>query len=138
MAAIRTGETQAYGDIGVAEMSAGLPEDVPADLLDRLAPSSTLIVPLIGRGSVVGAMTLTHRGGAYDADDQRFVEELGRHIGLAVANAALFERERAVAEALQQSLLPPRLPHVPGLEIACRYEPGGSRLVVGGDFYDLF
>ena len=70
-------------------------------------------------------MTLTHRGGAYDDDDQRFVEELGRHIGLAVANAALFERERAVAEALQQSLLPPRLPDVPGLEIACRYEPGG-------------
>ncbi len=138
MAAIRTAETQAYDDIGVAEMSAGLPEEVPADLLDRLAPSSTIIVPLIGRGSVVGAMTLTHRGGAYDADDRRFVEELGRHIGLAVANAALFERERAVAEALQQSLLPPRLPDVPGLEIACRYEPGGSRLVVGGDFYDLF
>jgi serine phosphatase RsbU (regulator of sigma subunit) len=43
-----------------------------------------------------------------------------------------------VADALQQSLLPPTLPAIDGLDVAARYEPGGSRLVVGGDFYDLF
>ncbi len=43
-----------------------------------------------------------------------------------------------MAAALQQSLLPPHLPEVPGVEVVGRYEPGGTRLVVGGDFYDLF
>lgn len=138
MAVIHTGETVVYDEVSLDDLSAGLGVDVPDDLLGRLAPSSTVIVPLVGRGAVMGALTLARQGSRYDDDDRRFAEELGRHIGLAVANAALFERERAVADALQQSLLPPRLPAVPGLEVACRYEPGGSRLVVGGDFYDLF
>ena len=138
IAVVNTGNTVVYEEVGVDELVAGLPADVPPDLLDRLAPASTLIVPLIGRGAVVGTLTLARRGGRFDDDDRRFAEELGRHVGLAVANAALFERERAVAAALQQSLLPPHLPDVLGMEIACRYEPGGTQLVVGGDFYDLF
>ncbi len=138
IAVVRTGESLLYLEVGPDELAAGLPDDVPSDLLSRLAPASTLIVPLIGRGAVVGTLSLGRRGGRFDEDDRRFAEELGRHLGLAVANAALFERERAVAAALQQSLLPPHLPEVPGMEIACRYEPGGTRLVVGGDFYDLF
>lgn len=138
IAVVSTGATVVHQDVGAEELAAGLPVELPADLLDRMAPVSTLIVLLIGRGTAVGTLTLARRGGRFHDDDRRFAEELGRHVGLAVANAALFERERAVAAALQQSLLPPHLPEVPGLEIACRYEPGGARLVVGGDFYDLF
>jgi PAS domain S-box-containing protein len=134
----RTGETVAYDAVDADTIAAGIPADVPRDLLDRLAPASTIIVALVGRGMVVGAMTLTRKGGSYDDEERRFAEELGRHVGLAVANAALYERERAVADALQQSLLPPTLPEIDGLEVAARYEPGGSQLVVGGDFYDLF
>lgn len=138
IAVVSTGNTAVYQEVGAEDLAAGIPVELPPDLLDRMAPVSTLIVPLIGRGAVVGTLTLARRGGRFHDDDRRFAEELGRHVGLAVANAALFERERAVAVALQQSLLPPHLPEVPGLEIACRYEPGGTRLVVGGDFYDLF
>ena len=138
IAVVHTGDSVVYEAVGADELAAGVPVDLPPDLLARLAPVSTLIVPLIGRGAVVGTLSLARRGGRFDDDDRRFAEELGRHIGLAVANAALYERERAVAAALQQSLLPPHLPEVPGMEIACRYEPGGTRLVVGGDFYDLF
>ncbi len=138
IAVVHTGDSVVYEAVEADELAAGVPVDLPPDLLARLAPVSTLIVPLIGRGAVVGTLSLARRGGRFDDDDRRFAEELGRHIGLAVANAALYERERAVAAALQQSLLPPHLPEVPGMEIACRYEPGGTRLVVGGDFYDLF
>jgi PAS domain S-box-containing protein len=138
MRVVRTGETVTYDEVDLDTIAAGIPADVPADLLERLAPTSTIIVALVGRGMVMGAMTLTRQGGPYDDEERRFAEELGRHVGLAVANAALFERERAVAEALQQSLLPPTLPEIDGLEVAARYEPGGSQLVVGGDFYDLF
>lgn len=47
-------------------------------------------------------------------------------------------REHRNAETLQRSLLPDRLPIVPGVEFASRYLPGGAGLEVGGDWYDVF
>jgi serine phosphatase RsbU (regulator of sigma subunit) len=47
-----------------------------------------------------------------------------------------FEERDGVARVLQESLLPPALPEVPGLEIAARYQAGSG--LVGGDFYDVF
>jgi anti-anti-sigma factor len=38
---------------------------------------------------------------------------------------------------LQRSLLPERLPTIPGVAFASRYTPGGSGLQVGGDWYDV-
>jgi PAS domain S-box-containing protein len=137
MAAIRTGQTIVHDSVEVDVLAAAMP-GVPNDLLERFGRASTLIVPLVGRGAVIGAMTLSQRDERFDDEDRRFAEELGRHIGLAMANSQLFERERAVATALQQSLLPPSLPEIDGIEVAARYEPGGTRLMVGGDFYDIF
>ena len=48
------------------------------------------------------------------------------------------ERSAALAQTLQQSLLPPRLPSVPGLDVAARYEAAGRGVDVVGDFYDVF
>ncbi|WP_083740470.1 PP2C family protein-serine/threonine phosphatase [Mycobacterium sp. MS1601] len=51
------------------------------------------------------------------------------------------ERERDViqefATALQKTLLPPTLPKIDGLDLACHYHPASARQV-GGDFYDVF
>jgi serine phosphatase RsbU (regulator of sigma subunit)/anti-sigma regulatory factor (Ser/Thr protein kinase) len=63
--------------------------------------------------------------------------------GLVLA-AVITERKRAedtaeyVAETLQESLLPSRLPEIPGIESAVDFRPAGERQRVGGDFYDLF
>jgi sigma-B regulation protein RsbU (phosphoserine phosphatase) len=46
-------------------------------------------------------------------------------------------RARRLAETLQASLLPPRTPAIPGLEVAAVYRPAGRGDEVGGDFYDL-
>jgi PAS domain-containing protein len=46
--------------------------------------------------------------------------------------------EQRIAETLQRALLPPRLPHLPGVRLAARYEAAGERFQVGGDFYDAF
>lgn len=45
---------------------------------------------------------------------------------------------RRLAETLQESLLPPRPPTIPGLDVATRYRPAQAALGVGGDFYDVF
>ena len=47
-------------------------------------------------------------------------------------------RARALAMTLQQTLIPPNPPLIPGLEISSCYRPAGSGEEVGGDFYDVF
>ena len=42
-----------------------------------------------------------------------------------------------LAQVLQASLLPTRLPSIPGLDLAACYQPANQRMV-GGDFYDIF
>jgi integral membrane sensor domain MASE1/anti-sigma regulatory factor (Ser/Thr protein kinase) len=63
--------------------------------------------------------------------------------GLVLA-AVITERKRAeetvehIAETLQESLLPSRLPEIPGLEASVDFRPAGELHRVGGDFFDLF
>ena len=47
------------------------------------------------------------------------------------------EREHKVAETLQRSLLPDRLPVIAGVTLAARYVPATSDVEVGGDWYDV-
>jgi PAS domain S-box-containing protein len=49
----------------------------------------------------------------------------------------VYRREHSIAETLQRSLLPERLPKVEGLELAARYLPAGTGAAVGGDWYDV-
>lgn len=49
----------------------------------------------------------------------------------------MYEREHNISETLQRSLLPRRLPDIPGITAAARYLPAKPE-AVGGDWYDLF
>ncbi len=57
---------------------------------------------------------------------------------LALERASLFEREHTTAETLQRSLLPDRLPSVPGIILEARYLPVTRNMEIGGDWYDAF
>ncbi|WP_285503990.1 GAF domain-containing SpoIIE family protein phosphatase [Actinokineospora sp. NBRC 105648] len=63
--------------------------------------------------------------------------EISLRQSLAEAVAAQ-ERSASLARSLQDSLLPPVLPQVPGLDAAASYLPAGGGTTVIGDFYDLF
>jgi serine phosphatase RsbU (regulator of sigma subunit) len=61
-----------------------------------------------------------------------------RRSGMHLFDALEREAEqRAVAEELQRSLLPERLPQVPGLQLAARSKPVNTAMRVGGDWYDV-
>ena len=49
----------------------------------------------------------------------------------------VYQREHKIAETLQRSLLPERLPQIEGIELAARYLPGGRGAAIGGDWYDV-
>jgi PAS domain S-box-containing protein len=49
----------------------------------------------------------------------------------------VYRREHRIAETLQRSLLPERLPQIDGVELAARYLPGARGAAIGGDWYDV-
>ncbi|HET7538868.1 MAG TPA: PAS domain S-box protein [Polyangiaceae bacterium] len=66
---------------------------------------SALILPLIARGSVFGALALGSRSRKnYDASDLSLGIELARRLALALDNARLFERARAGEQRLAVAL----------------------------------
>ena len=54
----------------------------------------------------------------------------------ALDRAGRYETERSIAETLQRSVLPERLPSLHGVRLAARYLPGTVGVDVGGDWYD--
>lgn len=139
-ATLRTGESQLHAPIDDAVLRIAARDEEHLAVLRELGLDSAIIVPLAARGRTLGAMTLATAGPGrrFDRDDLALAEELGRQAGAAVDNARLYEDRSHIARTLQASLLPPRLPKVPGLELAARYRAVGEVADVGGDFYDVF
>lgn len=54
------------------------------------------------------------------------------------AETRLRREAEHTASALQASLLPPRPPSLPGIDLATRYLPGVRDLQIGGDFFDVW
>jgi sigma-B regulation protein RsbU (phosphoserine phosphatase) len=109
-------------------------------LTDGRLVRSWLVSPVRGRdGGLHGVLYLGHsRPHVFTSLHETHVDILSASLGLALDAADLAaERDRVLA-ALEDSLLPPLLPNVPGLEIAARYRPADDRSRVGGDFYDVF
>jgi PAS domain S-box-containing protein len=98
-------------------------------------PEALMAAPLIVKGKVAGAAELARRfGRRFDSEDETLLTLMADRAGLAIEHARAYERELGNVEMLQRSLLPDRLPRVPGGQIAARYMPGGAD--VGGDWYD--
>lgn len=84
-------------------------------------------------------MGLGNRPGRRFGDDElELAQALAERAAVLVDNARLFAEQASVARALQDSLLPGRLPVIPGLDLGARYRSAGTGLDVGGDFYDAF
>ncbi len=109
-------------------------------LLMLLGVSSLLVVPIFDGTTSYGTLTLARRAedGRFEMADLALIEEIGEHLGVAMRVDRMFRHRSAVAEALQASLLPARLPAIPGLDLSAAYLPAGQGLDVSGDFYDVF
>ncbi|WP_052359286.1 SpoIIE family protein phosphatase [Actinoplanes friuliensis] len=133
----------------VPQLHAMLAEAGPESVLARLEEASRLgqqvmfgtppegfAVPLVARGQRLGTLAVgRHLRHRHDGDEVAVLEDVARRAALAIDNARIHDERRKVARTLQASLLPPALPHVPGIGFAAEYVPTGSE--VGGDFYDV-
>ena len=128
-------------------------EQITPETLDRLFPDpeirtavaladprSVLVAPLVRHGRVLGALALSTDGSSgrvLGPDDIPLAEEVARRISATVLTVNLYAAQRSAAETLQHSLLPERLPEIPGLAMGARYVAGGPGVEVGGDWYDV-
>ncbi|MFF4190312.1 SpoIIE family protein phosphatase [Nonomuraea sp. NPDC001831] len=72
-----------------------------------------------------------------DADEVNLLRQLGQELALALGALRAYTEEHDIALTLQRSLLPSRIPEVPGLQVALRYQPAVDNVEVGGDFYEV-
>jgi len=107
--------------------------------LDHTDERAWVGLPLLAAGAPLGALRFSFARPRKITEEERvFLEALAGQCALAVERATLFEREHTTAETLQRSLLPDRLPDVPGIVLAARYLPVASNMEIGGDWYDAF
>jgi serine phosphatase RsbU (regulator of sigma subunit) len=109
-------------------------------LLMLLGATSLICVPISDGTTSYGTLTLARLVGEghFEVADLALAQELGHHLAIAVRVDRMFRRRSEVAEALQASLLPTRLPAVPGLEFAAAYIGATQWQEISGDFYDVF
>jgi PAS domain S-box-containing protein len=138
--AIRAGRPQIFREVTDELLVAAARDDEHLRLLRELGLRSMMVVPMRSRGHVLGHITFANSesGRALDDDDLELADELARRAALAIDNARVHAELRATARTLQESLLPPHLPVIPGVELAARFRPAGTGIDVGGDFYDIF
>jgi serine phosphatase RsbU (regulator of sigma subunit)/PAS domain-containing protein len=114
------------------------PDGTPVLML--LDSTSLICVPVFDGDTRYGTLTLacTAEEGRFVVADLALAEELGQHMGVALRVDRMFQRRSEVAQALQASLLPSRLPDIPGLELAASYVAATRWQEISGDFYDVF
>lgn len=111
-------------------------DDMVNPALLALGIRSVLALPLLIGDRLAGVLKVgTRRHRHFGTDDLEFARALAEEVshGLDEYFAA---DDRAAAAALQRSLVPNRLPLLPGLQLAGRYVPGQGG--VSGDWYDVF
>ncbi|MEB8342818.1 ATP-binding SpoIIE family protein phosphatase [Streptomyces endophyticus] len=108
------------------------------DIRPLINHRSMLVVPLKARNVVLGFMILLRHQErpVFNDMDRATGAELAARAGLVLDNARMYTYQEAVAETLQDSMLPHIEPHMPGCDIATRYLPGTLLGRVGGDWFD--
>ena len=108
------------------------------EVLERSGHRAWVAAPIAVGGDVRGgALFAFGAARALEDEEARMLELLLAQAGQALDRAALYERQRHIASTLQRSLLPARMPEIPGIELAAVYRPAGDGNEVGGDFYDV-
>jgi PAS domain S-box-containing protein len=135
---IRDGRTQLVNEIPDDLLASAAQDDEHLELLRSVGMKAGLAVAMVAGGTTVGALSMisAESGRRFDDADVALAEELARRAGTAVQNARLYAERSSIARTLQTSLLPGRLPHMPGWAAATLYRPAGDENWVGGDFYD--
>ncbi|MEH6376640.1 SpoIIE family protein phosphatase [Streptomyces sp. KLMMK] len=100
--------------------------------------SSAAYLPLIAQARPLGAIGLLYRETrGFTQQERNLLIALSSSLSQSIARAMLYDQEHDLAEGLQQSMLPRRIPEIPGAQIAVRYRSARMGRDIGGDWYDV-
>ncbi len=106
----------------------------------HLHPETAVVTPLAIGGELIGVLVAFSSGfdRKYGDGDLQLLDEIGRRASVAIEHARSLERERHIAQTLQEVTLPSKLASVPGIVLSTAYFAASTDLQVGGDWYDAF
>ncbi len=109
---LRTGRSELLNDIPDALLVQAAQDEGHLALLRGVAMRSVLLVPLRTPLRTLGVMTLVMSESlrTFTWSDVEFAEQLANRAAMAVDNALLYRAQAEIAETLQRSLLPERVP----------------------------
>ena len=135
-----TGHSAFYPEVSLESVLSTAVDVHHRTLLTRIDTSSSVLLPLVARGKLVGGIALgrTRGSSSFDDDDLAMCEQLASRAAVALDNARLFSDRAAVVHSLQETLMPPELPVVAGIQLGARTRVAEDSIEIGGDFYDAF
>jgi PAS domain S-box-containing protein len=138
--ALRTGEPELLPELTDEVLQAIAQSEEHLEFMRRFRYRSAVVVPLRARGRTLGVLSVLHLHDdrTYDREDLDLLLQLASRAAVAYDNARLYAERSRIAATLQEGLLPPALPAIPGFDLAAQFRPAGEGLDVGGDFYDIF
>jgi signal transduction histidine kinase/putative methionine-R-sulfoxide reductase with GAF domain len=94
--ALRSGEPVVFAEFDEESLRSTVGDERHLELINRLAPRSTIAVPLVARARTIGALTLatSESGRTYGEAELVLATGLASRAALAVDNGVLFSRER--------------------------------------------
>ncbi|MFH0518402.1 SpoIIE family protein phosphatase [Streptomyces sp. M41] len=96
------------------------------------------VMPLPAKGGIVGVCLVGwDQPHEFATEERSVLTATAALIGQALERAHAYDAEQELATLLQRSLLPRRLPELPGGTAVARYLPARRGLQVGGDWYDV-
>ncbi|WP_406010333.1 SpoIIE family protein phosphatase [Streptomyces sp. NBC_00637] len=96
------------------------------------------VLPLPAKGQVAGVCLVGwDRPHEFVPEERSLLTATAALVGQALKRAHAHDAEQELATMLQRSLLPRRLPELPGGTAVARYLPARRGLQVGGDWYDV-
>ncbi len=103
---LRGGPSELHAAITDDVLRAVAVDDAHLGYLRGVGYRSVIVVPIAGRGGVIGTLTFAtaDSGRSYTDKDLAFAEDLAKRVGLALDNARLFEQERAARRVAESAV----------------------------------
>ncbi|OQR62864.1 PAS sensor protein [Streptomyces maremycinicus] len=116
-----------------------LPSGTPLEAgLAGVGAGGLAVLPLPAKGQVAGVCLVGwDRPHEFVPEERSLLTATASLVGQALKRAHAHDAEQELATMLQRSLLPRRLPELPGGIAVARYLPARRGLQVGGDWYDV-
>ncbi|MES2464800.1 MAG: SpoIIE family protein phosphatase [Armatimonadota bacterium] len=136
----QSGQTQIVDDVHERTPdSIDTPPSSGVRLMDELGLRALIRAPLLSSGMMTAlVVAMAHGPRQWKADEVRLVETVAAQTRAAVEAARVQQRERNIAQQLQDALQPPLPPTSPGIALKEFYKPALEEAGVGGDFFDVF